>query len=58
MKVGGGGTTETPTTGPVNRDKSGSVAITVHAKPGSKHSGITGQPHVAPTSALSLEVKI
>lgn len=27
--------------GPVTRDKSGAVAITVHAKPGSKHSGIT-----------------
>uniref|UniRef100_A0A3Q1GRD5 Zgc:193812 n=1 Tax=Acanthochromis polyacanthus TaxID=80966 RepID=A0A3Q1GRD5_9TELE len=27
--------------GPVTRDKSGAVTITVHAKPGSKHSGIT-----------------
>ncbi|XP_037622380.1 UPF0235 protein C15orf40 homolog [Sebastes umbrosus] len=26
---------------PVARDKSGAVTITVHAKPGSKHSGIT-----------------
>ncbi|KAI3370647.1 hypothetical protein L3Q82_007085 [Scortum barcoo] len=26
---------------PVARDKSGAVTITVHAKPGSKHSGVT-----------------
>ncbi|MED6281120.1 hypothetical protein CHARACLAT_017984 [Characodon lateralis] len=41
VKVAGGGTAEKPATGPVTRDKSGAVAITVHAKPGSKHSSIT-----------------
>uniref|UniRef100_A0A3P9Q714 Chromosome LG6 open reading frame, human C15orf40 n=1 Tax=Poecilia reticulata TaxID=8081 RepID=A0A3P9Q714_POERE len=32
---------KTPDSGPVTRDKTGSVSITVHAKPGSKHSSIT-----------------
>ncbi|XP_053174918.1 UPF0235 protein C15orf40 homolog [Scomber japonicus] len=32
---------EAEASGPVTRDKSGAVTITVHAKPGSKHSGIT-----------------
>ncbi|XP_012722893.2 UPF0235 protein C15orf40 homolog [Fundulus heteroclitus] len=41
MKAAGAGSAETPASGPVTRDKSGAVAITVHAKPGSKHSGIT-----------------
>ncbi|XP_008296340.1 UPF0235 protein C15orf40 homolog [Stegastes partitus] len=40
--AGGGGAAETEASGPVTRDKSGAVTITVHAKPGSKHSGITG----------------
>ncbi|XP_044048190.1 UPF0235 protein C15orf40 homolog [Siniperca chuatsi] len=35
----GGGAAEASS--PVARDKSGAVTITVHAKPGSKHSGIT-----------------
>lgn len=47
VKAAVGGTAETPDSGPVTRDKSGSVSITVHAKPGSKHSSITGRPHVA-----------
>ncbi|GAA6229226.1 UPF0235 protein C15orf40 homolog [Lates japonicus] len=38
---GGGGGAEPEAPGPVARDKSGAVSITVHAKPGSKHSGIT-----------------
>lgn len=37
----GGAKAETEPSGPVSRDKSGAVTITVHAKPGSKHSGIT-----------------
>ncbi|XP_008410814.1 UPF0235 protein C15orf40 homolog isoform X1 [Poecilia reticulata] len=41
VKAAVGGTTETPDSGPVTRDKTGSVSITVHAKPGSKHSSIT-----------------
>uniref|UniRef100_A0A3B5MIT7 Uncharacterized protein n=1 Tax=Xiphophorus couchianus TaxID=32473 RepID=A0A3B5MIT7_9TELE len=41
VKAAVGGTAETPDSGPVTRDKSGSVSITVHAKPGSKHSSIT-----------------
>ncbi|KAM4734026.1 UPF0235 protein C15orf40 homolog isoform 2-T2 [Anableps anableps] len=40
-QVKAAGTAETPATGPVTRDKSGAVSISVHAKPGSKHSGIT-----------------
>uniref|UniRef100_A0A3B4VG85 Zgc:193812 n=2 Tax=Seriola dumerili TaxID=41447 RepID=A0A3B4VG85_SERDU len=36
-----GGAAEPEAPGPVARDKSGTVTITVHAKPGSKHSGIT-----------------
>ncbi|XP_022056679.1 UPF0235 protein C15orf40 homolog isoform X1 [Acanthochromis polyacanthus] len=39
--AGGGGKAEAEASGPVTRDKSGAVTITVHAKPGSKHSGIT-----------------
>lgn len=38
----GGAVTEAEVSCPVARDKSGAVTITVHAKPGSKHSGITG----------------
>ncbi|XP_038156569.1 UPF0235 protein C15orf40 homolog [Cyprinodon tularosa] len=41
VKAAKGQTAEAPSSGPVTRDKSGAVAITVHAKPGSKHSGIT-----------------
>nr|XP_054590256.1 UPF0235 protein C15orf40 homolog isoform X1 [Nothobranchius furzeri] len=37
----GGGAAEVPGCGPVTWDKSGGVTITVHAKPGSKHSAIT-----------------
>ncbi|KAF3706036.1 UPF0235 protein C15orf40 -like protein [Channa argus] len=37
----GGGAVQAEASGPVARDKSGSVTITVHAKPGSKQSGIT-----------------
>ncbi|XP_061578668.1 UPF0235 protein C15orf40 homolog isoform X2 [Cololabis saira] len=36
-----GGAADTHTSGPVTRDKNGAVTITVHAKPGSKHSSIT-----------------
>ncbi|XP_072242818.1 UPF0235 protein C15orf40 homolog [Leuresthes tenuis] len=36
-----GGAAETPTSGPVAQDRSGAVTITVRAKPGAKHSGIT-----------------
>ncbi|KAM7415244.1 hypothetical protein PAMA_019863 [Pampus argenteus] len=32
---------EAEASGPVTRDKSGAVTITVHAKPGSKHSSVT-----------------
>uniref|UniRef100_A0A3Q3X033 Uncharacterized protein n=1 Tax=Mola mola TaxID=94237 RepID=A0A3Q3X033_MOLML len=32
---------EPEASGPVTRDKNGTVTIAVHAKPGSKHSGIT-----------------
>uniref|UniRef100_A0A3Q0SG25 Uncharacterized protein n=1 Tax=Amphilophus citrinellus TaxID=61819 RepID=A0A3Q0SG25_AMPCI len=39
MSDGGGAATEA--CGPVTRDKNGAVTIKVHAKPGSKHSGIT-----------------
>uniref|UniRef100_A0A8C6M0W9 Uncharacterized protein n=1 Tax=Nothobranchius furzeri TaxID=105023 RepID=A0A8C6M0W9_NOTFU len=39
--VTGGGAAEVPGCGPVTWDKSGGVTITVHAKPGSKHSAIT-----------------
>ncbi|XP_039989080.1 UPF0235 protein C15orf40 homolog [Xiphias gladius] len=38
---GGAGAAEPGASGPVARDKSGAVTITVRAKPGSKHSGIT-----------------
>ncbi|XP_070828847.1 UPF0235 protein C15orf40 homolog [Chaetodon trifascialis] len=38
----GGGAAETEASCPVTRDKSGAVIISVHAKPGSKHSSITG----------------
>lgn len=31
--------------GPVGQDRSGAVTITVHAKPGSKHSSVTGPLH-------------
>ncbi|XP_013855565.1 UPF0235 protein C15orf40 homolog [Austrofundulus limnaeus] len=34
--------TSGPGSGPVTRDKSGAVTITVHAKPGSKLSSVTG----------------
>ncbi|XP_070764232.1 UPF0235 protein C15orf40 homolog [Enoplosus armatus] len=37
----GGGAAEAEASCPVARDKSGAVTITVHAKPGSKHSSIT-----------------
>lgn len=37
----GGGAAEAGASCPVARDKSGAVTITVHAKPGSKHSSIT-----------------
>lgn len=37
----GGGAAETEASCPVTRDKSGAVIISVHAKPGSKHSSIT-----------------
>ncbi|KAM4573554.1 UPF0235 protein C15orf40 homolog [Odontesthes bonariensis] len=37
----GGGAAETQTSGPVAQDKSGAVTITVRAKPGAKHSGVT-----------------
>ncbi|XP_017295347.2 UPF0235 protein C15orf40 homolog [Kryptolebias marmoratus] len=37
-----GGAAQTPGSGPVTRDKSGAVTITVHAKPGSKLSSVTG----------------
>uniref|UniRef100_UPI0037E7400C UPF0235 protein C15orf40 homolog n=1 Tax=Semicossyphus pulcher TaxID=241346 RepID=UPI0037E7400C len=37
----GGGAAQTEASCPVAQDKSGAVTITVHAKPGSKHSGIT-----------------
>ncbi|XP_041651970.1 UPF0235 protein C15orf40 homolog [Cheilinus undulatus] len=36
------GAAPTEASSPVTRDKSGAVTITVHAKPGSKHSSITG----------------
>ncbi|KAM6936873.1 UPF0235 protein C15orf40 homolog [Xenentodon cancila] len=36
-----GGAAGTPTSGPVNRDKNGTVTIKVHAKPGSKLSSVT-----------------
>ncbi|KAF1386278.1 hypothetical protein PFLUV_G00092860 [Perca fluviatilis] len=36
-----GGAAQEGASGPVARDKSGAVTITVHAKPGSKHSAIT-----------------
>ncbi|XP_029952410.1 UPF0235 protein C15orf40 homolog [Salarias fasciatus] len=36
------GPAEAAASGPVTRDRSGAVSITVHAKPGSKHSAITG----------------
>lgn len=39
----GGGAAEPQASGPVTRDKNGAVTIAVHAKPSSKHSGITGQ---------------
>ncbi|KAM3610106.1 uncharacterized protein V6R79_025454 [Siganus canaliculatus] len=38
----GGGAAQPAASGPVIRDRSGGVSIVVHAKPGSKHSGITG----------------
>ncbi len=38
----GGGPAQAEASCPVARDKSGDVIITVHAKPGSKHSSITG----------------
>ncbi|KAM8751573.1 UPF0235 protein C15orf40 homolog isoform X2 [Acanthopagrus latus] len=37
----GGGAAEAEASCPVARDKTGAVTITVHAKPGSKHSSIT-----------------
>ncbi|CAJ1055893.1 UPF0235 protein C15orf40 homolog [Xyrichtys novacula] len=37
----GAGSAQTEVSSPVVRDKSGAVTITVHAKPGSKHSSIT-----------------
>ncbi|XP_029992761.1 UPF0235 protein C15orf40 homolog [Sphaeramia orbicularis] len=37
----GGAVAEAEASGPVTRDKNGAVTITVHAKPGSKHSSIT-----------------
>ncbi len=40
-----GGAAEAEASCPVARDKSGAVTITVHAKPGSKHSGVTGHLH-------------
>ncbi|XP_071317194.1 UPF0235 protein C15orf40 homolog [Trachinotus anak] len=39
--AGAGAAAEPGASGPVARDKSGAVTITVHAKPGSKHSSIT-----------------
>ncbi|XP_037538545.1 UPF0235 protein C15orf40 homolog [Nematolebias whitei] len=47
-----GGAAQTPVSGPVTRDKSGAVTITVHAKPGSKLSSITG------VSAETVDVSI
>ena len=47
-----GGAAETQTSGPVAQDKSGAVTITVRAKPGAKHSGITGVGHVVCTVVL------
>ncbi|XP_070687407.1 UPF0235 protein C15orf40 homolog [Pempheris klunzingeri] len=41
VKQAGGAAAPAEPSGPVTRDKSGAVTITVHAKPGSKHSGIT-----------------
>ncbi|XP_073328591.1 UPF0235 protein C15orf40 homolog isoform X2 [Pagrus major] len=38
----GGGAAEAEASCPVARDKTGAVTITVHTKPGSKHSSITG----------------
>ncbi|KAG7232211.1 hypothetical protein INR49_009404 [Caranx melampygus] len=36
-----GGAAQPEAPGPVTRDKSGAVTIMIHAKPGSKHNGIT-----------------
>lgn len=47
-----GGAAQTPGSGPVTLDKSGAVTITVHAKPGSKLSSITGCLHTVWTPAL------
>lgn len=41
----GGAAAEAEASCPVTQDKSGAVTITVHAKPGSKHSSITGDLH-------------
>lgn len=40
--AGCGGAAVAEACGPVTKDKSGAVTIRVHAKPGSKHSSITG----------------
>ncbi|XP_071398288.1 UPF0235 protein C15orf40 homolog [Centroberyx affinis] len=40
-QVPSGGPAVVEASGPVARDKSGAVTITVHVKPGSKHNGIT-----------------
>lgn len=52
VAASGGGAAQTPSPGPVTLDKSGAVTITVHAKPGSKLSSITGRLHTLWTPAL------
>lgn len=42
---------QTPAPGPVSEDKSGAVTVSVHVKPGSKQSGITGGCQDARSSA-------
>ena len=49
----GAGAAEPAGVCPVGQDRSGAVTVTVHAKPGSKHSSVTGHPHTARTSQAS-----